>query len=125
MTPQCSTFSFGICALHSRYARLSSRVIFTGFGSLVSRPIGQAFARGSLDHQRRALRILHTESRAIVPAERELFTITLQVLLADAVERAHHATLQDRRTPRPTGCEPCRRPARRRLPVSRNSFDQL
>ena len=51
----------------------------------------------ALDRERCAFRILDTERAAGIPAESELLQISLQMLLADAVEAAHDATLEDRK----------------------------
>ena len=58
--------------------------------------IRQPLADGATDHTACALSILHAHRRAVVPTERELVHVALQVLLRDAVERAHDAALQDR-----------------------------
>ena len=72
---------------------------FDGFPDFVAGDLGticQALAFDVLENRASALHIIEAQQDAMVPAEIELGGVALQVLFADAVERADQATLEKR-----------------------------
>lgn len=82
----------------SSLGKLGSGLGFDGLPDLVAgdlRAVGEALAFDAFEGRVRALHIVDSKGDPVVPAKVKLGRVTLQVLLADAVERAIEATLEN------------------------------
>ena len=85
-------------SLCSSFGEFGGGLGFDGFPDFVALnlgSVGEALPRDVHQHSGGALHVVDTEGHAVIPAEVEFSSIPLQVLFADAVERAVEAALED------------------------------